>query len=124
MELSPMQKMMEDAVKLRQMVDDIFLGAELDFATKFADMDLQEAREEELELIQEELDLREEEVELAQELVDLEKEQVETAEELAEQQELINQALEIEERIRNGFALSANDQLRRKNFVKTDVELN
>ena len=118
MELSPMQKMMEDAVKLRQMVDDIFLGAELDFATKFADMDLQEAREEELELIQEELDLREEEVELAQELVDLEKEQVETAEELAEQQELINEALEIEERIRNGFALSANDQLRREKLRK------
>ena len=81
-------------------------------------MDLTEAREEESELIQEELDLLQEQTELQDELLDLQNSQIETAEELAEQQELINEALEIEERLRNGLALSANDQLRREKLRK------
>lgn len=117
-ELTPVQKMMEQAAELRTMVDNIFLGSELNFAVQFANLDLAEAKEEELSLIQEELDLRDEEVELTQELVDLQNSQIETAEELVEQQELINEALEIEQRIRDGFSLSANQQLRREKLRK------
>jgi len=117
-ELTPIQKAMEQASDLKDMIDTIFLGAELDFAKQFADMDLVEAKEELLDLEKEELDLLAEEVDLAEELVDLNNSQVETAEEILEQQDLINEALKIEEQIRNGFSLSANAQLRREGLRK------
>jgi TP901 family phage tail tape measure protein len=117
-EKSPIQILVEQAEELEKAVENIFLGPELDFARKFALMDLTEAREEEAELIQEELDLLQEQADLQDDLLDLQDAQIETAEELAEQQELINEALEIEERLRNGLALSANDQLRREKLRK------
>ena len=118
LELTPMQKMMEDAVSLKAQIESIFLGADLDFAAQFAEMDLAEAKQEQLDLQQEEVDLKAEQIELAEELLDLEKEQIVTAEELKEQQDLINEALEIEERIRTGFSLTANQQLRREKLRK------
>ena len=117
-ELTPIQKAIEQANQLKEMVDNIFLGSELNFAKQFADLDLTEAKQEQLDLEQEELDLLTEEVDLAQELIDLNNSQVETAEEILEQQELINEALEIEQRLRDGFALSANQQLRREKLRK------
>ena len=81
-------------------------------------MDLAEAKQEQIDLQQEEVDLKAEQIELAEELLDLEKEQIVTAEELKEQQDLINEALEIEERIRTGFSLTANQQLRREKLRK------
>ena len=117
-ELTPMQKMMEDAVSLKAQIESIFLGADLDFAAQFAEMDLAEAKQEQIDLQQEEVDLKAEQIELAEELLDLEKEQIVTAEELKEQQDLINEALEIEERIRTGFSLTANQQLRREKLRK------
>ncbi len=118
LELTPMQKMMEDAVSLKAQIESIFLGADLDFAAQFAEMDLAEAKQEQIDLQQEEVDLKAEQIELAEELLDLEKEQIVTAEELKEQQDLINEALEIEERIRTGFSLTANQQLRREKLRK------
>ena len=118
LELTPMLKMMEDAVSLKAQIESIFLGADLDFAAQFAEMDLAEAKQEQLDLQQEEVDLKAEQIELAEELLDLEKEQIVTAEELKEQQDLINEALEIEERIRTGFSLTANQQLRREKLRK------
>ena len=117
-ELTPIQKAIEQATQLKEMVDNIFLGSELDFAKQFADLDLTEAKQEQLDLEAEGLDLLAEEVDLAQELIDLNNKQVETAEEILEQQELINEALEIEQRLRDGFALSANQQLRREKLRK------
>lgn len=118
LELTPMQQMMEDAVNLKAQIESIFLGADLDFASQFAEMDLAEAKQEQIDLQQEEVDLKAEQIELAEELLDLEKEQIVTAEELKEQQDLINEALEIEERIRTGFSLTANQQLRREKLRK------
>ena len=115
---SPIQILIEQAEELEKAVNAIFLGPELEFARIFALMDLTEARQEESELIQEELDLLQEQTDIQDELLDLQNSQIETAEELAEQQELINEALEIEERLRNGLALSANDQLRREKLRK------
>ena len=110
--------MIEEAGTLKAQIESIFLGADLDFAAQFAEMDLAEAKQEQIDLQQEEVDLKAEQIELAEELLDLEKEQIVTAEELKEQQDLINEALEIEERIRTGFSLTANQQLRREKLRK------
>ena len=118
LELTPFQKMIEEAGTLKAQIESIFLGADLDFAAQFAEMDLAEAKQEQIDLQQEEVDLKAEQIELAEELLDLEKEQIVTAEELKEQQDLINEALEIEERIRTGFSLTANQQLRREKLRK------
>ena len=116
--VDPMEKIVETTKKLQEQVDALFKPAELEFAKQLAQFDLSEAIEEQNELIQEELDLREEALDLTEELTELESKQVETAEELAEQQELVNEALEIEQRLRDGMALTANQQLQREKLRK------
>jgi len=108
----------EKANSLKDAVDAIFLPGQLDFERRFADLDLREARQEQVDLEQELIDLKAEEIETAEELKELTESQVMTAEEVVEQQELINEALEIEDRLRKGLALSANDQLRREKLRK------
>ena len=116
--VDPMERIVETTKKLQEQVDALFKPAELEFAKQLAQFDLTEAIEEQNELIQEELDLREEALDLTEELTELESKQVETAEELAEQQELVNEALEIEQRLRDGMALTANQQLQREKLRK------
>ena len=115
---SAMSELQKKARKLQDAVEKIFEPINLQFNVEFAELDLLEAREERQELIEEEVELQEELVELAQEQSDLEASALMTKEELVEQQDLINEALKIEERLRKGLALSANDQLRREKLRK------
>ena len=112
------EKIESAAKAMQEQVDAIFKPAELDFAAKFAAMDLVEAQEELLELEQEEIDLKQEQIDIEKDLQDLLNSQVETEEELVEQQELVNEALEIEDRLRRGMALTANQQLQREKLRK------
>ena len=57
------------------------------------------------------------------EIAEVEKEAVLNEEELLEIQELKNEALKIEEDIRNGFALSATDQLKKEKLLKDLAEV-
>ena len=86
--------------------------------------DLQKAHKEHADLHQEQLDLTNEDVSLQQQLVDLGSQEVTNAEEKLEMQELENEALEIEERLRTGMALTANEQLRKEKLKKDLVRVN
>ena len=136
----------EDAAAFKQMVADVFAPTKAQFELEFAEMDLTEAHQEHADLHSELGDLHAEDAQLQQDLVDLQtaelltheekleiaEKQLEiqelqnkhateaamTLEETVQQQELINEALEIEDRLRRGLSLSANDQLRREKLRK------
>jgi len=136
----------EDASALKQMVSDVFAPTKAQFELDFAEMDLADAHKEHADLHTELGDLHAEDAQLQQDLVDLQtaellthEEKLEiaeknleiqelqnkhateaamTLEETVQQQDLINEALEIEDRLRRGLSLSANDQLRREKLRK------
>ena len=136
----------EDASALKQMVADVFAPTKAQFELDFAEMDLTDAHKEHADLHTELGDLHAEDAQLQQDLVDLQtaellthEEKLEiaeknleiqelqnkhateaamTLEETVQQQDLINEALEIEDRLRRGLSLSANDQLRREKLRK------
>lgn len=118
MGLSDIEKFLEKVEAMRTMVDDIFRPAELDFAKKFAEFDLVNANQEIVDLEEEKLDLELERLDVADELNDLQNKQLLTSEELLEQQELVNEAIKIEERLRNGQLLTANQFLRKEKLKK------
>jgi hypothetical protein len=141
-----LKQLKEDASALKQMVSDVFAPTKAQFELDFAEMDLADAHKEHADLHSELGDLHAEDAELQQDLVDLQaaellthEEKLEiaeksleiqelqnkhateaamTLEETVQQQELINEALEIEDRLRRGLSLSANDQLRREKLRK------
>jgi len=136
----------EDAAAFKQMVADVFAPTKAQFELEFAEMDLADAHQEHADLHSELGDLHAEDAQLQQDLVDLQtaelltheekldiaEKQLEiqelqnkhateaamTLEETVQQQDLINEALEIEDRLRRGLSLSANDQLRREKLRK------
>lgn len=136
----------EDASAFKQMVADVFAPTKAQFELEFAEMDLADAHQEHADLHSELGDLHAEDAQLQQDLVDLQtaelltheekleiaEKQLEiqelqnkhateaamTLEETVQQQDLINEALEIEDRLRRGLSLSANDQLRREKLRK------
>lgn len=136
----------EDASAFKQMVADVFAPTEAQFQLEFAEMDLADAHKEHADLHTELGDLHSEDAQLQQDLVDLQNQELltheeklkiaemqlenqelqnkhaqeaaMTLEETVRQQDLINEALEIEDRLRRGLSLSANDQLRREKLRK------
>lgn len=141
-----LKQLKEDASAFKQMVSDVFAPTKAQFELDFAEMDLADAHKEHADLHTELGDLHAEDAQLQQDLVDLQnqellthEEKLEIAEKQAEiqelqnkhattaamtleetvkQQDLINEALEIEDRLRRGLSLSANDQLRREKLRK------
>lgn len=141
-----LQQLKEDASAFKQMVADIFAPTELQFKLDFAEMDLADAHKDHADLHKELGDLHEEDAKLQQDLIDIQQQELLTHEEILKIQELelenqelkikhaqeaamtfeeqvdyqdkINEALEIEQRLRDGLALSANDQLRREKLRK------
>jgi len=141
-----LKQLKEDASAFKQMVADVFAPTEAQFQLDFAEMDLADAHKEHADLHAELGDLHQEDADLQQELVDLQNAELLTHEEKLEIQELqlenqelinkhateaamtfeeqvsqqkaINEALEIEQRLRDGLALSANDQLKREKLRK------
>ena len=141
-----LKQLKEDASAFKQMVADVFAPTKAQFELDFAEMDLADAHKEHADLHTELGDLHAEDAQLQQDLVDLQnqellthEEKLEIAEKQAEiqelqnkhattaamtleetvkQQDLINEALEIEDRLRRGLSLSANDQLRREKLRK------
>jgi TP901 family phage tail tape measure protein len=116
--LSDIDKFLQKVEAMRTMVDDIFRPAELDFAKKFAEFDLVNANKEIVDLEDEKLELELERLDVADELNDLQNKQLLTSEELLEQQELVNEAIEIEDRLRKGQLLTANQFLRKEKLKK------
>lgn len=108
----------------RTKIDNLFNPIKEQFEMQKNERDLQKAHQEHADLHQEQLDLTNEDVELQQQLVDLGSQEVTNAEEKLEMQELENEALEIEERIRTGMALTANEQLRKEKLKKDLVRVN
>ena len=108
----------------RTKIDNLFNPIKEQFEMQKNERDLQKAHKEHADLHQEQLDLTNEDVALQQELVDLGSQEVTNAEEKLEMQELENEALEIEERIRTGMALTANEQLRKEKLKKDLVRVN
>ena len=141
-----LQQLKEDAAAFKEMINDVFAPTEAQFELQFAEMDLADAHKEHADLHAEIGNLHEEDAQLQQDLLDLQKEELltheeklkiaelnleiqelqnkhaneaaMTFEEQVEQQNLINEALEIEDRLRRGLSLSANDQLRREKLRK------
>ena len=141
-----MANLKEDLGILEEMVNATFDPAKSEFELEFAKLDLTEAQEEVVDLQSEQVDLQKELVANAEELQELKNSEVldeeeilkiaekraeiaelenkhateaaMTMEEQAKQQDMIVEALEIEERLRNGMALSANQQLRREKLRK------
>lgn len=141
-----LKQLKEDASALKQMVSDVFAPTKAQFELDFAEMDLADAHKEHADLHSELGDLHAEDAQLQKDLVDLQaqellthEEKLEiaeknleiqelqnkhateaamTLEETVQQQDLINEALEIEDRLRRGLSLSANDQLRREKLRK------
>tara|TARA_B100001113_G_C21123378_1_gene628527 strand:- start:253 stop:3714 length:3462 start_codon:yes stop_codon:yes gene_type:complete len=136
----------KDTNNFLQILEDLTRPQDLMFDVEMAEFDVADAHKEHNDLHQESKDLHQEDIDLAQELADLQTAEIMTQEEKLEQQELlnealemenehkknaimtlqeqkkqqdlINQALEIEERLRNNLALSANDQLQREKLRK------
>jgi len=108
----------------RTKIDNLFNPIKEQFEMQKNERDLQKAHKEHADLHQEQLDLTNEDVALQQELVDLGSQEVTNAEEKLEMQELENEALEIEERLRTGMALTANEQLRKEKLKKDLVRVN
>ena len=108
----------------RTKIDNLFNPIKEQFEMQKNERDLAKAHKEHADLHQEQLDLTNEDVSLQQELVDLGSQEITNAEEKLEMQELENEALEIEERLRTGMALTANEQLRKEKLKKDLVRVN
>lgn len=141
-----LKQLKEDASAFKQMVADVFAPTQAQFQLEFAEMDLADAHKEHADLHNELGNLHSEDAQLQQDLVDLQNQELLTHEEKLEiaekqlenqelqnkhanqaamtleeqvkQQDLINEALEIEDRLRRGLSLSANDQLKREKLRK------
>lgn len=135
-----------DVSNFMQLVEDITRPQDLVFDVEMAEFDVADAHKEHNELHQEAKDLHQEDIDLANELAKIQAADAMTQEEKLEQQELlnealalenqhktqavmtlqeqrkqqdlINEALDIEDRLRRGLALSANDQLQREKLRK------
>ena len=105
-------------------IENLFAPTEAQFEAQKTERDLMKAHEEHAKLHEEQQDLTQEEIDLGQELIDLASADLRTAEEKLEMQELENEALEIEKKIRDGLALSANDQLRKEKLKKDLARVN
>ena len=105
-------------------IDNLFAPTESQFKAQKTERDLMKAHEEHADLHKEQQDLTQEEIDLGQELIDIANADLRTAEEKLEMQELENEALEIEQKIREGMALSANDQLRKEKLKKELARVN
>lgn len=136
----------KDVNNFLQLVEDITRPQDLVFDVEMAEFDVADAHKEHNELHKEAKDLHQEEIDLAAELAKIQAADAMTQEEKLEQQELlndalelenehktqavmtlqeqrkqqdlINEALDIEDRLRRGLALSANDQLQREKLRK------
>jgi len=135
-----------DVNNFLQLVEDITRPQDLVFDVEMAEFDVADAHKEHNELHQESKDLHQEDVDLANELAKIQAADAMTQEEKLKsqellnealalenehktkslmtlqeqqkQQDLINEALEIEQRLRDGLSLSANDQLQREKLRK------
>ena len=105
-------------------IENLFAPTEAQFEAQKTERDLMKAHEEHAKLHEEQQDLTQEEIDLGKELIDLGSADLRTAEEKLEMQELENEALEIEKKIRDGLALSANDQLRKEKLKKDLARVN
>jgi len=108
----------------RTQIDNLFAPTEAQFKAGMTERELVKAHKEHADLHKEQSDLTQEELDLAQEKIDLAKKDLRTQEEKLEMQELENEALEIEKKIRDGLALSANDQLRKEKLKKELARVN
>ena len=135
-----------DVNNFLQLVEDITRPQDLVFDVEMAEFDVADAHKEHNDLHKEASELHQEEIDLAAELAKIQSADAMTQEEKLEQQELlnealalenqhktqavmtlqeqrkqqdlINEALEIEQRLRDGLSLSANDQLQREKLRK------
>ena len=105
-------------------IDNLFGPIDAQFKAGKTERDLVKAHKEHADLHEEQQDLTQEELDLQQEKLDLANADLATAEEKLEMQELENEALEIEKKIREGMALSANDQLRKEKLKKELARVN
>jgi TP901 family phage tail tape measure protein len=105
-------------------IDNLFSPTKAQFEAQRNERDLNDAHKEHADLHVEQKELTQEELDLAQEKLDLANADLRTAEEKLEMQELENEALEIEKQIREGMALSANDQLRKEKLKKDLARVN
>lgn len=105
-------------------IDNLFAPTAAQFEAQRNERDLNDAHKEHADLHVEQKELTQEELNLAQEKLDLANADLRTAEEKLEMQELENEALEIEKQIREGMALSANDQLRKEKLKKDLAKVN
>ena len=108
----------------RSKVDNLFAPLQEQFEMQQNEMDLVKAHETHAKLHEEQNDLTQEDLDLQKELTDLASADLRTAEEKVEMQELENEAVEIEKRLREDMALSANDQLRKEKLKKELARVN
>ena len=144
--ITAQEQLSKNAEIMRQTINDIFAPTEMKFKVDMAELDVVDAIAERNALQQEGVDLNKEDVELAKELEQLKTaellaeedklaiaeknaeiaeleqkhrtEGVMTLEETRKQQDLITEALEIEDRIRRGMLLTANQQLQKEKLKK------
>lgn len=108
----------------RTQIDNLFAPTEAQFKAGMNERELAKAHQEHADLHQEQKDLQQEDLDLQKEQIDLSNADLRTQEERLEMQELENEALEIEKKIREGMALSANDQLRKEKLKKELARVN
>ncbi len=108
----------------RSKVDNLFAPLQEQFEMQQNEMDLVKAHETHAKLHEEQQDLTQEDLDLQKELADLGDADLRTHEEKLEMQELENEAVEIEKRLREDMALSANDQLRKEKLKKELARVN
>lgn len=108
----------------RTKIDKLFNPIKEQFELQKNERDLAKAHKEHADLHKEQKKLTADDLTLQQELQDLASANLETEEEKLEIQELNNEALEIEQKIREGNALSANDFLKKEKLKKELAEVN
>lgn len=108
----------------RTKIDKLFNPIKEQFELQKNERDLAKAHKEHADLHKEQKKLTEDDLTLQQELQDLATANLETEEEKLEIQELNNEALEIEQKIREGNALSANDFLKKEKLKKDLAQVN
>ena len=113
-----MDQLVAKADSLNLMVEQMFKPIELQFEAQFSQMDLNDARQELADLNQEEVDLMADNIAINEEILELKEKELLTDEEILEQQELLNEALKIEQRIEQGKFLTDNQSLRKEKLKK------
>jgi TP901 family phage tail tape measure protein len=108
----------------RTKIDKLFNPIKEQFELQKNERDLAKAHKEHADLHKEQKKLTADDLTLQQELQDLATANLETEEEKLEIQELNNEALEIEQKIREGNALSANDFLKKEKLKKELAQVN